>query len=82
MTAKVDSMIADSGDVILGHEFHYYDTDDNGDGFLCEKKNGKAWDAVHVSDTMYAGFPHFAFYGNLKCAEKFYKACLREKHND
>ncbi|MCQ2555673.1 MAG: cobyrinate a,c-diamide synthase [Clostridia bacterium] len=34
MTAKVDSMIADSGDVSLGHEFHYYDTDDSGDGFL------------------------------------------------
>lgn len=79
LRAKEDSMLCREGEEIRGHEFHHYDADDTGDGFTASKKSGKSWDCVHVSDHLYAGFPHFHFRANLHFAERFYEACSRYK---
>ncbi len=67
-----------------GHEFHYYDSTDNGESHTCTKQNGTSWKAGHGGKTLYAGFPHLAFYSNIASVEKFYKACTeyREGKND
>ena len=71
------------GEVVRGHEFHYYDSTDNGDTYVAVKANGKTWDCVHSDNTIFAGFPHTHFYSNIKFAENFYKKCVeRVKHDE
>ena len=74
--ARVDSLLCDKDGVIPAHEFHYWDSDNCGNGFTAVKEsNGKRWDCVHASETMYAGFPHLYFYADITAAEKFVSAC-------
>ncbi len=80
LTAKKDNMLCRAGESIKAHEFHHYDADHAGEDFTAEKENGKSWDAVIATDTLYAGYPHFHFYSNLSFAENFYSACLRRKN--
>lgn len=78
MHAGKDSMIADKGDVIKAHEFHYWDSTNSGKDFLAMKKNRNIkYDCAISDDTLYAGFPHLYFYGNIKAAKKFVKRCER-----
>lgn len=47
------------GESIRGHEFHYYDSDCNGDGCKALKPvSGRTWDCVHETDHSFFGFPH------------------------
>jgi len=67
---------------LRAHEFHYYDMDERGEAFLAEKPlGGQNWRCIHSSDTLFAGFPHQYFYGNLKLPEAFLEACVSYKHN-
>ena len=80
LTAKEDNLLCRAGESIRGHEFHHWDAPNPGGGFTAEKSAGRAWDCVHASDTLYAGYPHFHFYANPAFAENFYDACIKEKH--
>lgn len=61
---------------IRAHEFHHYDTKNPGSSFLAEKPlSHRSWQCIHSSDTIFAGFPHQYFYGNLKLPEAFLSAC-------
>ncbi len=62
------------------HEFHYFDSDNCGDGFLARKPMAsRTWNCMHVGPTFFAGFPHFHYYGNPKLPIAFLKACARYK---
>ena len=76
MTAKSDSLLCGFGDTIRAHEFHYFDSSDCGNGFTAEKTDGRTWDCCHVSDSLYAGFPHINFYSDIRLAERFVRACI------
>lgn len=74
--AKADNLLCDKGGVIPAHEFHYWDSDSCGNAFTAVKEsNGKHWDCIHASETMYAGFPHLFFYADITATEKFVAAC-------
>ncbi len=64
------------------HEFHYYDSTENGEDFTCTKQNGASWSAGFLTDSLYAGFPHLAFLSSLKSVENFYDKCLKYKNNN
>lgn len=81
LSAKQDSMLCKAGDSISAHEFHYWDSDDNGDAFSAKKASGSCWDCVHAGPGIYAGYPHFHFLSNTDFAVNFYKACLEVKHS-
>ena len=50
---------------IRGHEFHYYDTDQNGMCFIAKKPHSdRSWLCMHVSDHELIGFPHLYYYSN------------------
>ncbi len=50
---------------IRGHEFHYYDTDQNGVDFIAKKPNStRSWPCMHASDHELIGFPHLYYYSN------------------
>lgn len=82
LTANGDNMLCKKGDSIPAHEFHRWDCDLTGDCFTAEKTDGRSWNCVFASGTLYAGFPHFHFLANPRFAEGFISACIKEKHRD
>ena len=74
--SEQDSLLFGSGDVVKGHEFHYWDADDPGDALLAEKPNGKSWRCGYVSDSLYAGYPHLYLPSCPGAAERFVDKCL------
>lgn len=79
LTAKRDGLFGPAGTVFHGHEFHYYDSTNNGNGFTAVKQNGRNWDCVVYTDVLYAGYPHLFLPENPSAAEVFYKKCLEYK---
>lgn len=72
LTAGRDNLLCHTGESIRAHEFHYYDSADNGDAFTAVKPSGKrSWPCVHAGETLYAGFPHLFFPANPAFAENF-----------
>ena len=83
LKAEADSLLFRAGEQIPVHEFHYWDSSENGTDLLAEKADGRSWRCGQVSDTLYAGFPHLHFGGELPLAERFVKACSKyEKHEN
>ncbi|MDR2518315.1 MAG: cobyrinate a,c-diamide synthase [Spirochaetaceae bacterium] len=71
-TAKEDNLLCRKGETLRGHEFHYWESDDPGDGFTAQKPFGEeTWGAAFASESLYAGFPHFHFYTNPAMAGRF-----------
>ena len=72
MTALQDTLLFRKGEVIPAHEFHHWDTDDNGRDLEAVKaRGGQPWKCAYVSDSMYAGFPHISLGGEMPLAERF-----------
>lgn len=54
-----------SKESIKGHEFHYFDCDNNGDDFLAVKPvTGKKYPCIINKDNVFAGFPHLYYPSN------------------
>ena len=48
-----------TGIKIRGHEFHYFDSDNNGDGCIMTKKTvDKSWQGIHRKGAQWIGYPH------------------------
>lgn len=76
MRANRDNLFCLKGESINVHEFHYYDSDNNGSGFEAFKPHsGKRWSCVFATDTLLAGYPHMHFYGNMDFAKRFVQKC-------
>lgn len=76
LKAAEDSLIAGKQEIIKAHEFHYWDSENSGKSFHAEKPGGlKEWDCIHVSKSLYAGFPHLYFYAKPSIAERFIHKC-------
>lgn len=80
LEAKHRNLLCEAGEKIPAHEFHYWDCTNPGDSFTAGKESGRQWPCCVATDTLYAGYPHFHFYGNLNFARNFYRACIKEKH--
>ena len=79
LTAQKDNLLCAAGEQLPAHEFHYYDTTCNGEDFLAQKADGRAWRCGIATENLYAGFPHFHFYAHPKMAARFLAACRKEK---
>ena len=63
-------------DGIKGHEFHYWDTDNNGETCLAVKPSGKRnWKCMRKYKNTLAGFPHLYYYSKPEFAEEFLNKC-------
>ena len=84
LSAEADSLLFRKGEKIPAHEFHYWDSTENGTDLAAEKADGRSWRCGRVTETLYAGFPHLHFGGELPLAERFVKACSTygEKENN
>ncbi|MBR6408259.1 MAG: cobyrinate a,c-diamide synthase [Clostridia bacterium] len=75
MSANTDSLLFKNGESIPVHEFHYWDSDDNGSGFSLRKPvSGRSWKSGFATDTLYAAFPHLYFAGSPQLAQRFVNA--------
>lgn len=60
-----------------GHEFHYFDCTENGDGFVIEKPlSEREYEGIVYTNSMAAGFPHFYYYSNPDMLYEFLLNCV------
>ena len=62
LTVEEDTLYLKKGEQIRGHEFHYWETTDNGDAAIATKPDqSRSWACVHAENRLFAGFPHLAY---------------------
>lgn len=78
LTAKEDTLLCRKGEMLKGHEFHYWDSTNPGNAFHAQKPLGKKnWECVVSRENLFAGYPHIYFYSNPEAAERFAAACRK-----
>lgn len=61
---------------LKGHEFHYYDSTDNGSSCIANKPfRNKKWECIHGDEKSIAGFPHLFYYSDTTIPFNFLKTC-------
>ena len=88
--AEKPGLFGDAGVSIRGHEFHYFDCSNNGDGFTAKKPlSDRSYSCMIYTAHMAAGFPHFYYESNPEMLYSFLRACesyragrLAKKHLD
>lgn len=69
-----------SGEEIKAHEFHYWDSSDNGALMKAEKPSGKRnWQCMHNIYNTFCGYPHLFYYSNVDFAKRFVELCSTNK---
>ena len=62
---------------IRAHEFHYYDTSNNGNTYQALKPvSGKTWNAIIRKGNQEMGFPHLYYPSNPDYAKRFLQQCM------
>ena len=65
-----------SGHHIRGHEFHYFDSTDNGEACTAWKPGReRSWDCMVEHGNIMAGFPHLYYRSDPAFAEAFVERC-------
>lgn len=80
---KEDLPFLKKGESIRGHEFHYWDSENNGDHMTAVKPGqNRSWDCVHGTNHLMAGFPHFYYPSNPSLPRQFINACKNYKSQE
>ena len=75
LTANEDSLLFRTGEAVPVHEFHYWDSTENGDSLTAVKPlTGRSWRCGFTNRRLYAAFPHLYFPGNPELAARFVQA--------
>ncbi len=76
-----DGSLASLVDDVRGHEFHYYDSTDNGRSCIA-RKPGKdtTYECIHSDNRSLAGFPHLYYRTGIRMIEAFIKAMTGYKN--
>lgn len=85
LSPEKENFLLPINDSIRGHEFHYWDSTNNGDCLMARKpvpaipelcqEQAPSWKAIHSNESLWAGFPHIYFYSNPNVAYAFLNAC-------
>ncbi len=71
-------ILGDAGQLLKGHEFHYWDSTENGTDCMAVKPvGGKTYPCMVHTAHMAAGFPHLYYYSNPQAVFGFMQCCLR-----
>ena len=79
LTAQEDGLLGPPGTVLKAHEFHYWDSTENGSAFRAVKPSGRGWECGVTTETLYAGYPHLYLLSCIPAASAFYKKCILYK---
>lgn len=78
LSSDKDSMLIKAGEKYPVHEFHYWDSTDNGSDLTAAKTlSARKWSCGFATETMYAGFPHLYMAGSPVMAERFVQAARK-----
>lgn len=70
--AGVTQSFLPAGEMIRGHEFHYFDSSDNGEGCLAVKPTtGRSYPCIWTGENCWLGFPHLYYPSNPAFARHF-----------
>ena len=69
------SCLLDKDETLKAHEFHYWDSTDNGALFKAKKPSGREWRCIHLYKNTLCGFPHIYYYSNPDFARRFVLKC-------
>ena len=75
LCSERDSLLFRAGERIPAHEFHYWDSTENGEDLAVVKSDGRTWRCGTVRDNLFAAFPHLHLGGELPLARRFVDAC-------
>ncbi|SHO44224.1 cobyrinate a,c-diamide synthase [Anaerocolumna xylanovorans] len=71
ITAGTESYLGENTK-IRGHEFHYFDSTDNGASCVAQKPvTERNWQCVHAGKNHWWGFPHLYYYSNTEYVSRF-----------
>ena len=76
LTARTDSMLFRAGEHLPIHEFHHWDSTENGTAFTAAKADGRSWDCGFANEHFYAGFPHL-YWAGTPLPRRFVEAAAR-----
>jgi cobyrinic acid a,c-diamide synthase len=66
------------GGAIRGHEFHYFDSDNNGgDCRACKPVSGRGWDCIHEASNHWWGFAHLYYLSAPEYVTHFVEECKK-----
>ena len=72
---EAEGLLSAKGDVLKGHEFHYWDSTASGASFTATKaSNSASWKTGYSMPNLYAGFPHIPLSANKEAAKRFVRA--------
>lgn len=75
MTAQQDSLLFRQGEKIPVHEFHYWDSTENGQACVaCKPTTGRSWNCGFATPQLFASFAHLYMAGTPQLAERFVSA--------
>ena len=78
LAADTDSLLFRKGESVPVHEFHYWDSTQNGDSLTAAKPlTGRNWRCGFTNRRLYAAFPHLYFPGRPELAERFVREAKR-----
>ena len=78
LTADTDSLLFRKGEAVPVHEFHYWDSTQNGDSLTAAKPlTGRSWRCGFTNRRLYAAFPHLYFPGRPQMAARFVREAER-----
>ncbi len=80
LSSRRPGVLGEAGETIRGHEFHHWDSTDNGEDFLAVKPGRgpeAAYPCMHHTASLAAGFPHLYYYSNPKMIFSFVENALR-----
>ena len=82
LKARKSGLLCDEGGTMPAHEFHYWESENSGEGFLSEKpKSTRSWNCAHMTKSMYAGFPHIHLCAVPDTAARFVSAAADYKEH-
>ena len=76
LTAKENSMLLKKDELLPVHEFHHWDSTENGIACTATKPNGRTWDCAFANEHFYAGFPHL-YWAGTPLPQRFADAARR-----
>ena len=78
LTARQGGLLFRQGESTPVHEFHYWDSTENGEAFEAVKPvSGRKWLCGFTTPTLYAAFSHLYFAGNAQMTRRFAAAARR-----
>ncbi len=73
LTARADSLLFRAVEQFPVHEFHHWDSTENGTALTAAKANGRQWACGFANEHFYAGFPHL-YWAGTPLPERFVAA--------